>query len=229
MARQDYLPNAEDQLVVWFANLAAKLPGYATLLEIASTDVLAVESDALFVAAVVNYAEAVRLDLKETTAFKNLELYGPLGGAIPTLPGGADPITLSPRAPGIIPRTRALVQRVKAAAHYTQAIGQDLGVVGPEASEPLTVKPTGRAFASGPHEATVEFRKGGFDGVLIECRRAGEAAFALLAFDTYSPYVDNRPPLVPGQPEAREYRMRYRKADEAVGEYSDVMSVVVNG
>ena len=36
-------------------------------------------------------------------------------------------------------------------------------------------------------------------------RRDGDTDFKFLARDTVPPYVDNRPMLVPGKPELREY------------------------
>ena len=44
-----------------------------------------------------------------------------------------------------------------------------------------------------------------------------------------TPYEDRRPNRVPGQPETRYYRFRYRLKGEAVGQYSEVTSVVVGG
>ncbi len=41
----------------------------------------------------------------------------------------------------------------------------------------------------------------------------------------FSPYLDNRPPLVPDQPEERRYRLRYRDNDLPVGDYSDIYVV----
>lgn len=45
-------------------------------------------------------------------------------------------------------------------------------------------------------------------GVYIEGRR-GTGAWEFLAIDTEGPCEDKRPLLAPGQPEGREYRMRF--------------------
>jgi hypothetical protein len=119
------------------------------------------------------------------------------------------------------------VARIKSHPSYTVAMGFDLGVIGPAVAAGGTPKPTGKATVSGAHEVTIDFVKRGYDGVEIECRRAGETAFNPLAFDGYAPFVDDRPLLVPGQPEVREYRMRYRDNDVPVGDYSDVLRVTV--
>ncbi|HEX8000255.1 MAG TPA: hypothetical protein VF528_17850 [Pyrinomonadaceae bacterium] len=74
-------------------------------------------------------------------------------------------------------------------------------------------------------EVRIEFNKRGYDGVLIESQRAGELQWVLLGYDAYSPYIDSRPPLTPDMAEVREYRVRYIKRDEPVGEWSDIISV----
>lgn len=39
-----------------------------------------------------------------------------------------------------------------------------------------------------------------------------------------SPFVDTRPPLEAGKAEVREYRLRYLRRDEPVGEWSDIIT-----
>ena len=64
-------------------------------------------------------------------------------------------------------------------------------------------------------------------GVYIECRR-GAGAFEFLAIDTESPYMDERPLLVVGQPEVREYRMRFWDKGTPNGDWTDVVKVTVS-
>ena len=53
----------------------------------------------------------------------------------------------------------------------------------------------------------------GWDAVEIEGRR-NNGPWELLAVCLKRKYTDLRPPLVPGQPEVREYRLRYRLGDQ---------------
>ncbi len=69
--------------------------------------------------------------------------------------------------------------------------------------------------------------KGRFDGVDIETRRDGEPTWTYLAFDSFSPYLDTRPPAVAGKPEVRRYRLRYRNKENPVGVWSDLIQVLV--
>jgi len=225
MPKDDWLPGREDELLPWFNNFNTKLPGYAVTLDLNPGDLTTVGDDTAMVEYAINGVAIFKAEQKEWVDFKNLELYGPFGE--PT-PGAPTVPTITPPtlvAPGIIRRTRDLVLRIKAHPNYTEVIGEDLGIIGPEQAAGLEVKPDGKAEALPNHEVRMTFVKAGHDGVDVESQRAAETTWTYLAFDGFSPYIDNRPPLVPAQPEERRYRLRYRDSDVPVGEYSDVYVV----
>ena len=64
------------------------------------------------------------------------------------------------------------------------------------------------------------------DGVNIYGKRGAEADFTLLHRDNDSPYTDDRPFLVAGKPELREYKAVRILADAEIGLFSD--EIVVN-
>ena len=228
MAKSPWLPYREDELLPWFNNFNTKLPGYAVTLDLNPGDLTAVADDTAMVTFAVNGVAIFKAEQREWVDFKNLELYGPFGGptpGLPTVPAIAPPTLV---APGIIRRTRDLVLRIKAHPNYTEVIGEDLGIIGAEQTEADQIKPDGTAEALPNHEVRITFVKGAHDGVDVESQRAAETAWTHLAFDGFSPYVDNRPPLSPGQPEERRYRLRYRDNDVPVGEYSDVYVVTTS-
>ena len=72
------------------------------------------------------------------------------------------------------------------------------------------------------------FYKQGHQGVYMECRRGPNGVFEFLAIDTESPYLDERPLLVAGQPEVREYRMRFWDKGTPNGDWTDVTSETVS-
>lgn len=69
------------------------------------------------------------------------------------------------------------------------------------------------------------FTKSKSDGVNLYSQRDGEAGFGFLARDASSPYVDNRPLLVPGKPEVRRYKAVYVLNDQETGQFSDEVTV----
>lgn len=74
-------------------------------------------------------------------------------------------------------------------------------------------------------EARPNHRDNRPDGV--EGRRGERAVRERLGVDSYSPDTDARPTLTPNQPEVREYRLRFIRRDEPVGDWSDIVTVTV--
>ena len=61
------------------------------------------------------------------------------------------------------------------------------------------------------------------EAVFVESRRGGPSApWEFLGIDSESPYEDARPLLVAGQPEIREYRMRFWDKGTPNGDWTDV-------
>ena len=80
-----------------------------------------------------------------------------------------------------------------------------------------------------PDEVHLDFVRRGMDGVDAEYSATGADGWARGEFDNRSPYEDRRPARVPGQPEVRYYRFRYRYQGKPVGQYSDVVSALFRG
>jgi hypothetical protein len=79
----------------------------------------------------------------------------------------------------------------------------------------------------GQQAVSFTFYKYGHQGVFLESKR-GNGAWEFLAIDIESPYVDERPLLVAGQPEVREYRMRFWDKGTPNGDWTDVVKVTVS-
>jgi hypothetical protein len=223
----DYLPATDSDLLVWFNNFQLKFPAYAPSLGFSTAEAIAVTDDYNMLAFVIHAAEAVRNEAQARTSYKNALRDGTAGTVAPMLPSAATlPLPSTIVAPGIIPRLRAIVQRLKAHPSYTESMGTDLGVIATLAAQPTTpAKPTATAVAEPGSTVRINWVKAGFDGVLVESQRAGEAGWTLLATDTQSPYIDTSEAMQAGVPELRRYRLRYVKSDVPVGSYSDEMTV----
>jgi hypothetical protein len=127
---------------------------------------------------------------------------------------------------------RALAKRIKAHPAYTAAFGNLLGIVGPEDTTDIsTLKPdiTGEDKKGGVVE--IDFNLANREGVNIYPEsfrdRDGDAGFKFLARETSPTYVDNRPLLVAGKPELREYIPTRRDVvgDIEVSQFSDEITV----
>jgi hypothetical protein len=119
---------------------------------------------------------------------------------------------------------------MKLSTAYTDAIGSDLGIVGSEDGAGKTSPKFISTLKQGAGCQCVSFSfsKYGHMGVHIESRRGSAGVWEFLAVDTESPYMDERPLLVAGQPEVREYRMRFWDKGTPNGDWTDVASVTVS-
>ncbi|HYM94123.1 MAG TPA: hypothetical protein VET23_08295, partial [Chitinophagaceae bacterium] len=125
-----------------------------------------------------------------------------------------------------LPVLRNAIERLKTHSDYTEAIGQELGVIGSESAVPD--KPGLKAKAR-VNDVELSFTKKGLEGVNIYARLKGAAQWTFLARDTHSPYNDSRPLTNAGVPETREYMCIGVIADEETGEPSDIVSAIFGG
>lgn len=117
---------------------------------------------------------------------------------------------------------------VKADKNYTEAIGRELQLVGNPKPPIDEVKSktilTCQLIGGKPY---IRFRKGKATGIKLYSRRADEIDFTLLSLVHRAPYVDDRPNLIPNQPEQREYRAILFLNDKEIGIMSDTLSMLV--
>src|SRR5665213_1236568 len=121
---------------------------------------------------------------------------------------------------------RALAQRIKKSTGYTTVIGDQLQLEGVEDSVDVTQKKpalTTRAKLGGVVEVGFDKLGGLVEGVHVFSQRDGDAGFSLLASETHSPYVDNRPLLAAGKPETRQYKAMFFLGKSEIGLPSDVV------
>ncbi len=176
-----------------------------------------------------DYAPACTSSLKDLSSGTGVTPYAfPVCTAPPppTLPAGITGVL-----PGALERTFDLVQILKHSSGYTEAAGIDLGIVGSEAPAPppgeSSPRVTVEVILGSLNEAgRIKFFKDGHMGIWLECRRNG-GAWEYLTATPKSPYVDDRPLLVAGQPEVREYRARFWDDGVPNGDWCDVAKVTV--
>jgi hypothetical protein len=200
---RDYIPTPDTDFSFWSDNMLGKLGPYKATFGI--TDA---EYDEL-----KNQREAFVLSVKNVDAAKTT-----LQSSVQVKNSTRDPFETA---------IRKLVARMKLHNDYTQAIGEDLGVVLPAAASKgsPTAKPmfTATVLANG---VRLDWHKGENSGVIIQSKRGDETTFTHLGNDTRSPYDDERVNINIAKPETRIYRMRYVVNDVEIGVWSDEVKVV---
>ena len=231
MKRQPYFPRTVAARPEWFGNYATQLPIANVTLALPAADLTASVNDARF----CEYSSGIYLtkarEFGPAMTASLDELFDGTSAApfvlplftVPALPAGVTAVTA-----GALRRIFAFVQMIKASPNYTEAIGLQLGIVGSEdASEnPLPTFTLKVERGEGCECVKVIFKKYGRQGVVIWSKR-GNGGWEMLAIDLSSPYLDERPLLVPGQPEVREYRLQYYDDAAPTGEFTPVQSVTV--
>src|SRR5437868_7956547 len=146
------IPRTDNELMVWLNNFSTAFASHATALGFTAADVNSAQADAAMLDFLVgDLVPTYKSALQARTSYKSLLINGPVGspgGDLPPAPvTAAAPASV---APGILPRLRLLVQRIQAAPGYTEAIGQNLGIVGQPPPAPIPAalaKPTPRVTA----------------------------------------------------------------------------------
>lgn len=224
MAKSHYLPQSDQDRVVWLNNFANKFSLAANGLSLVG-DVASVNNDAAMFAYIVNRTELITAHKEQLTNFKNLLRNGPISPA--PLPVQGLPTMAAPPAQvaaGIFLRVSQLVARIKNSPTYTEALGKELGIIGAEIAsvDEEVLKPAIKLVIKGSRAVEVQWTKGKADALHIETDKGNGWQF--LAVDTIPHYTDPTPFTGPA---TWKYRAIYLINDETVGEWSDTMNITV--
>ena len=229
MPTSSYLPKDDTGKADLLEHVAATLPKYTELLEISAEDMASHQADAVafrYGFNLHNYAESY---YHNCTAAKNHLRDGGADATMwpipPLLPEPIPPMVKS----GIIRRFTQFVTRLKAHKNFTPAIGQDLRIIGPVYTvDPSTWKPVLSVIMQAGHPIIV-WTKGKASAIEIWVDRNDGNGFVFLIIHTEPNTPDPAPLPPPGTSVVWKYKAIYRYHDEQVGEWSDVLSVVVGG
>ena len=233
MKRQDYYPGRIGDQVNWLDNYGIKSNVYGLTLDLTADEIIDTVKDAKWGNHVLGtWLTSVRAFAPSTTDAVDDVLTG-TGSAdmvLPTFVPPALPAGVVAVPPGVLNRIFAIVAKMKLSPNLTEAIATDLRIIGPEDTES---KLTPKFLASllqgdGCQCVKLVFYKYGHMGVYIESRRGANGVWEFLSIDTESPYEDERPLLVAGTPEVREYRMRFWDKGTPNGDWTDVQKVTVS-
>lgn len=229
MAVKFWWPSSMPAQLVLIQNFNAKLPNYGTVLGLTPVQLDAAEVLCANFVAAFNATEQCRATMIAMTKWRDEVFYGePSGGA-------AQPAPVFPAAPagafklGTVTEFFRLRDRIVASAGYTQAIGEDLGIVGATIVPPApdTVTPNLKTSTMGNYRVQVSGSMQGADALRVEYAPNG-GDFAPIAFLTNTPGSFQITPANPNQPESGVIRAVYIKKNEEYGNYSANYPVTVS-
>jgi len=226
MSKAYFIPADEPGKRTWLNNFAAKLPTYAPTVGVTAAEVTQTAADALYFSYVCDAHNQHTKTTHDWTAYKTALRSGNTLGAMPVTPALGPPPPAVP--PNIFGRASALAARIKKHPAYTDAIGQDLGIIGAEQSVDVTTLKPVLALSLQAGHPNVGWTKQGMDSLEIWVDR-GTGTFAFLTMVTLPNYVDNAPLPASGASAVWKYKAIYRLNDEQVGQWSDVATIGVMG
>lgn len=202
MAKSDYFPRPDGELLVWHDRFRANVAAHLAELGLTDADIADIDQDNQELHAKIAASNAAAAAARHATTDK-----------------------YNSRSK-IEARVRAMVRRIKAHPKYTEALGNLIGIVGTEISVDLSeAKPVLTAIDQTAGVVALSFQKNKSEGVNIYCQRENEAEFVFLARHTAPRYTDNRPLLIAGKPELRRYSAIFVQKDHEVGLFSDELVV----
>lgn len=232
---QRYYPSKTAEQIAWNQNFLTKLPDYETLLNLTGAHVDACVASLKF----LNYCltawlVAVRDFGPASTSAIQLLQYGsgPDAVVLPTFTAPALPAGVASVPPGALVRLFDLVQLIKKSPGYTEIIGKDLDIIGPDSvlPDPATAQP---AFTL-ENRAGHVFVKWGWQGmgrvataIEIQVDRADGKGFVMLTIDTTPGYLDTQD--IPATAARWTYKAIWRDGDNRIGQWSNPVSMTVGG
>ena len=215
-------------MLPFLQNLCAKTPNYLTQLGITGADVSFLTLMCALWNSLTDYHNRAKRFAEDWTGIRKACFNGPTNSPPPAWPVWTGPAT-SPVGldTGCGLKLRAIIKRWKAAPGYTEAIGQDLSIVGDE----INVNPD-----TAQTEVEVNLKAGrpqltapllGFDSVEYHVNRG--SGFELLDVSTGAPVTDQHPLPALGESDVWTYRAILRLDNQPVGQWSLSVPVPVVG
>ncbi len=229
MARRFWWPGVMSAQVSLMSNFRAKINSYATALQMTPEEVAAAIAWCDAFIAAYNIAEQSKATMQAMTQWRDLVFDGgPVGTAAtnpPEFPSGDD-ITYTR---GVVKQFIELRDRLLTAKGYTEAIGEDLQLIGPEINKiaPEFVQPELKTKTAAGYVVNLSGSMQGMDGMRVEYAPKG-GSFATVAYMTNMPGSFSVTPAVPGDPEVGQVRAVFVKKNADYGNYSANYSVTLS-
>ncbi len=228
MAKLAYIPKSDSGKLQLLTNFVNKIGIHAARFNISPAEVTSVKNDLAMFKYALKMQEAFKTFKQSISTYKNLMRDGnedEILGSSPVDPNiPAPPFAINQ---GIFKRFRRLVARIKAHPAYTEAIGEDFGIVGDEHVVDIhQLKPElkGRIVVGHP---VIIWKKGVAEALDIYVNRKDGKGFVFLTTDSHPDYTDKHPMPKDVESIVWEYKAAYRINDEQVGKFSNIIRIAV--
>jgi hypothetical protein len=226
----DFVVRADVGFSLQLKNFASKLGTHQVVLGLLPADVSDAIAASDYFKFVLDMQIAHAERVKNWTTYKDL-LRNPGAGVPPT---SAAPVTLAvPVAPtaaplGIEVWFRQIAKRIKGSKNFTDAIGNDLGIMSINSVIDLNLMRPALTLSLIAGQPLITWKKDGMDGIEIFKKNA-EGEWSMLVFDSRPNHLDTSPLPTLGVSVQWSYKAIYRFQDKRVGSWSNEVSITVTG
>ncbi len=231
MARRPWYPTSLAEQAAMFLNIKGKIGGYTAVLPLTAAQETRIVLICNIFNAIYTYVEAMRATTSSLIEWRDEILTGvPTGTAAPAAPAYSAVTLPAGSFRGIITEFKDLRELIVALPGYTDAIGEDLMIVGEEITPPSapSVHPDLNVTTATGYVVNVAGSMQGYDALRIEYQRQGSTAWNIAAFATKMPASFTISPATPGQPENGQIRGIFIKKNEEFGNFSPNYPVTVS-
>lgn len=207
--------------LVLMQNIRAKISNYESILPLTAEQIRDIHNLCDAFVAAFNATEQSRQTMQSMTAWRDEIFYGePTGSTAPAAPAfaGAPAGTFTL---GVVKQLFEFRDLIVASPGYTEAIGEDLGIVGTQQpSRPASeYTPQLKTVTSPGYQVNVSGSMQGMDALRVEYAPKG-GNYSTVAFLTNTPGGFQITPATPGEPETGRIRAAYIRKNEIYGNYS---------
>jgi len=228
MTRNGFLPQTDADKTVWLNNFSTKIGTYAASVGITPAEITSINNDKAFYNYIINMHDSYKQTLNNLTAYKNLLKHAVAQqhlGAIPAAAAAGTPPAAVPE--GIFDRISKFAQRIKASVNYTEAMGQDLGIIAPEVNIDLSAMQPELKVKLDAGRPFIKATKGIADAIDLFVDRNDGNNFVPLGRLLKPEFIDTANLPVSAPLAEWEYKAMFVIGNDNVGVMSPVVSVVV--
>lgn len=229
MARKFWWPSTMADQVALLNNFSAKIGNYVTVLGWTAAQLTVAEALCAQMVSAFNYADASRATMQSVTQWRDLVFYGEPAGssAMPIPEFTAVPDRTFVR--GCVQQFTRLRDQIVANDNYTTAIGEDLGLLGPEITPPSpeSVSPNLKITVTEGDSVTVAGSMKGMNAMkMVYTPKGGEPRE--VAFITSTPAGFTITKADPDKPENGELRAVFYKKNVPFGNPSPIYPITLS-
>lgn len=225
--RKPYLPHGDSDRLKWLTNFSGKIGGYSASLGLTPAEVTAIAAYLVLLKYTLDLMDAVSKFSQDLTKFKDKLIIASIGSPLGPVPALVIPAAPPVTPAGIFTLISGFVKRIKGSANYTEAIGEDLGIIGADIIEDNASKKPSISITIDVDRPKIKYKKQRTSGLNLYADHNDGTGMVFMKFISKTTFLDLTN-MAPGKTtDLWKYMGIYVVDDIEVGIPSDPVSVTV--